>query len=84
MNKKFEDYTEGEFLKFVQDIFEMNTTSDREHELWAIHFGEVTQHPRSWDLIFYPNPGEDNTPLGVVNEVKQWRAANNLPGFKEN
>ncbi|UFH51749.1 bacteriocin immunity protein [Pseudomonas sp. KNUC1026] len=63
--------------------FEMNTTSEKEHERWAIHFGEVTQHPRSWDLIFYPIAGEDNTPSGVVNEVKQWRATNNLPGFKE-
>ncbi|WP_177431651.1 bacteriocin immunity protein, partial [Pseudomonas huaxiensis] len=30
----------------------------------------------------FPPPGSEDSPEGVVNRVKEWRAANNKPGFK--
>ncbi|NQD94293.1 bacteriocin immunity protein, partial [Pseudomonas sp. CrR25] len=31
---------------------------------------------------FYPAAGVDDSPEGVLSEVKKWREANGLPGFK--
>ncbi|UFH48831.1 bacteriocin immunity protein [Pseudomonas sp. KNUC1026] len=84
VSRKLEDYTENEFLKFVTDIYEMNTESDREHQEWMGDFAELVQHPRGWDLIFRYIDGIENTPTGIVAYIKKWRAENNLSGFKEN
>jgi hypothetical protein len=33
-------------------------------------------------LIYYPKPDADDSPEGIVKEVKAWRAANGKAGFK--
>ncbi|EPG2437975.1 bacteriocin immunity protein, partial [Klebsiella pneumoniae] len=33
-------------------------------------------------LIFKPKVGEDSSAKGIVKTVKEWRAANGKPGFK--
>ncbi|MBU4632719.1 bacteriocin immunity protein [Pseudomonas chlororaphis subsp. aurantiaca] len=44
------------------------------------------RHHCSWfagpDLIYYTEEGADNSPEGVTQIVKAWRAANGLSGFK--
>ncbi|WP_036993340.1 bacteriocin immunity protein [Metapseudomonas furukawaii] len=81
------EYTEAEFLSFLREFFE-DTKNLRGAELeryiskLADHFVKVTEHPRGSDLIFYPAPGVDDGPEGLLEEVKKWRAANGLPGFK--
>ncbi|MHC8339549.1 bacteriocin immunity protein [Pseudomonas sp. HLT2-19-2] len=84
---RLEDYTEAEFLLFIREFFEhsnelegeaLNEYTDRLLD----HFEEVTEHPGRSDVIFYPKEGQEDSPEGVLKEVKEWRALNNKPGFK--
>ncbi|QVQ79218.1 bacteriocin immunity protein [Pseudomonas lundensis] len=49
-----------------------------------LHFEKVSEHPAGSDLIYHPEPGADNSPEGVTQIVKEWRASKGLPGFKDN
>ncbi|EIO4563415.1 bacteriocin immunity protein [Vibrio parahaemolyticus] len=83
MNDKLEDYTEAEFLQLVTDIFEANGSEDETDKL-LIHFHKIVGHPLGASLIVDPSVQlEDDSPIGVVNEVKQWRQSKGLPCFKE-
>ncbi|HGO5301500.1 TPA: bacteriocin immunity protein [Vibrio harveyi] len=82
--KSITDYTEAEFLLFVKDIFKENASDSDDvlDELLDV-FEEITEHPDGTDLIYYPKkPGED-TPERIVKIVKDWRASQGLPCFKE-
>lgn len=35
------------------------------------------------DLIYYPRDDREDSPEGIVKEIKEWRAANGKPGFKQ-
>lgn len=82
LNKSFEDYTESEFVEFVEGIFSVSSASEAEMRSWLAHFREVTEYPGGTDILFYPLPGADCSPAGVVSAVRQWRAENGKPGFK--
>lgn len=84
---KLEDYTEAEFLTFLRGFSdfpdelhgkELETYLDR----LLTHFELITEHPGRSDVIFYPKEGQEDSPEGILKEVKEWRAANNKPGFK--
>ncbi|MHC8389794.1 bacteriocin immunity protein [Pseudomonas sp. MDT2-39-1] len=78
------DYTEKEFIKFIQQIRAINKEgSDEELGEVLAQFRSLSGHPDGSDLIFYPEPGADNSAEGVTKTVKEWRAAQGLPGFKE-
>lgn len=81
-NKLISDYTEQEFLGFVADIFDTGARSEEEDVLLVNEFRRLTEHPGGSDLIYYPKGDREDSPAGVVQEVKQWRAANGKPGFK--
>ncbi|HCZ9326320.1 TPA: bacteriocin immunity protein [Pseudomonas aeruginosa] len=38
--------------------------------------------PDGKDLVFYQKEDEEDSPDGVLEGIKEWRAANDLPGFK--
>lgn len=81
------DYTEAEFLALMYELFTDRPDLDgRELERLTIkivtHFEKITEHPDGSDVIYYPPEGADDSPQGVVNRVKEWRAANGKPGFK--
>lgn len=84
---RLEDYTESEFLDFLRELSDggENLTAD-EFDKYMIervkHFEQVTEHPDRSDVIFYPKEGQEDSPEGILKEVKEWRAANNKPGFK--
>ncbi|MCI0913109.1 bacteriocin immunity protein [Pseudomonas putida] len=85
--QRLPDYTEAEFLAFVSDLFEDRTglkgSELEKHRIsTALLFEELTEHPDGCDVIYYPPEGSDDSPQGVVNRVKEWRAANGKPGFK--
>lgn len=42
----------------------------------------MTEHPDRSDVILYPKEGCVSTPEDVLRVIKEWRAANNKPGFK--
>jgi len=82
LKKKISEYTEAEFLKIITDIYNSNTETESEHNELVNHFENITEHPSGTDLIYFPKKGDDNSPQGILNTVKKWRAANGKPGFK--
>lgn len=82
VNKKFEEYTESEFIDFVDKIRNVDFDSEAEHSKAVYEFGQLTEHPDKWDLIYRPKPGADNSTQGIIETIKKWRTANGKPGFK--
>lgn len=84
---RLEDYTESEFLDFLREFFDggENLTAD-DFDKYMIervqHFEMITEHPDRSDVIFYPKEGQEDSPEGILKEIKEWRALNNKPGFK--
>lgn len=84
-NKLISDYTEAEFLKFVDDIYKANADvfkTEAEHTAAILRFEELTEHPDGSDLLYYPRDDREDSPEGIVKVVKEWRAANGKSGFK--
>ncbi|MEH3412314.1 bacteriocin immunity protein [Phytobacter diazotrophicus] len=80
--KKLSDFTEAEFVAWVNKIKTADFPTERKHDDAIYQFSQLTEHPDGHDLIYYPEPGADNSAQGVVNTVKEWRAANGKQGFK--
>ena len=85
--EKLEDYTEAEFLAFLGEFFHQTSglkgqQLEEYRDRLLEHFEFVTEHPGRSDVIFYPKEGQEDSPEGILKEVKEWRAANNKPGFK--
>jgi hypothetical protein len=84
---KLEEYTEEEFLNFIEEI-SANTQNlhgkEREEYVHRLvkHFELVTEHPGKSDVIFYPEDHREDSSKGILTEVKRWRAAAGKPGFK--
>ncbi|PVZ42967.1 bacteriocin immunity protein [Pseudomonas sp. CC120222-01a] len=87
LKEKITDYTEAEFLAVITELYE-NRAGRVGKDLEAfrdeivINFKRLTEHPNGSDVISYPPEGAEKSPQGVVNRVKEWRAANGKPGFK--
>ncbi|WP_353614588.1 bacteriocin immunity protein [Mangrovibacter phragmitis] len=80
--KKISDYTEDEFLDFVRKLFDVGGTTEAEDIQNILEFKRLTEHPDGSDLIYYPREDREDSPEGVVQEVKEWRQKNGKPGFK--
>lgn len=80
--KALSDFTESEFLDFVTGICKDRYATEAEHIEAVLTFEKISEHPSGSDLLYYPEPGVDNTPAGIVKTIKEWRAANGKPGFK--
>lgn len=86
--KFYENYTEQEFLEFLNEFFcnSSEFKGDQYSDLndrMIDHFKKVTEHPKGSDIIYYPDANREDSPQGVLQEVKEWRAKNNKPGFKQ-
>lgn len=87
LKSRYEDYTESEFLALLEDLFDEKPeldaeAHDKETRRIVRHFEAITEHPDGSDLIFYPRDSREDSPAGILEEVKAWRAANGKPGFK--
>ncbi|QMI05586.1 bacteriocin immunity protein [Citrobacter sp. RHB25-C09] len=80
--KQISDYTEEEFLDFVRKIFDVDNTTEAEDIQNILEFKRLTEHPDGSDLIYYPREDREDSPEGVVQEVKEWRQKNGKSGFK--
>lgn len=80
--KSISDYTEAEFLALVVKIFNPDNTTEDEDIQNVLEFESISEHPDGSDVIFYPPKGREDSPQGVVKEVKEWRAKNGKPDFK--
>ncbi|VTP61053.1 Microcin-E2 immunity protein [Serratia rubidaea] len=72
--KRISDYTEAEFLAFVEKLFNVKNTTEEEDIKNIIEFKRLCEHPSGSDLIYYPDDSREDSPEGVVKEVKEWRA----------
>lgn len=82
MSKTIDEMTESEFLNFVTRVCRSDYDTEEEHDDAILEFERLTEHPDGSDLIFYPRDNREDSPAGVVEEVKTWREANGKPGFK--
>ncbi|MGO2714278.1 bacteriocin immunity protein [Pseudomonas helleri] len=85
MARNISDYTEAEFLEFLSGIYNCNNElyqTEDSHIAAVFEFRRLTEHPGGSDLIYYPRENREDSPEGVMKEVKEWRAANGKPGFK--
>ncbi|BBH47957.1 bacteriocin immunity protein [Pseudomonas sp. KU43P] len=83
MKNNYSDYTESEFIEFLQEIYRAN--AEEPDEILApllSHFSTVTEHPSGTDLIYWPESDDQGELEAVLSIVKKWRAANGRPGFK--
>lgn len=80
--KNISDYTEKEFLGLVRKLFNVENTSEQEDVRNILEFKRLSEHPDGSDLIYYPKENREDSPEGVVKEVKEWRKKNGKPGFK--
>jgi len=84
MDKAIPEYTENEFIYALEKLINScGTASDDELAGLLNGFENVTGHPAGSDLIYYPESGADTSAEGITKTIKEWRAANGLPGFKE-
>ncbi|EGL5949946.1 bacteriocin immunity protein [Salmonella enterica] len=81
--KMISDYTEAEFLAFVKRLFNVQNTTEEEDIKNILEFKRLCEHPSGSDLLYYPDDSREDSPEGVVQEVKEWRAKNGKPGFKQ-
>jgi hypothetical protein len=49
----------------------------------VLHFEAVTEHPEGIHGLCNPGDRGEDAPEKVLKAVKEWRAANNKPGFKQ-
>lgn len=84
MEKSISDYTEEQFIKFIEEIImENEADSDEKLDILLDQFRALTGHPDGSDLIYYAPSDDVCTPEAITQTIKAWRAANGLPGFKE-
>ncbi|CNJ90118.1 Colicin-E2 immunity protein [Yersinia aldovae ATCC 35236] len=69
-NKNLSDYTEQEFLSFLKDIYYDAYPSEAEHDEAILRFEELIEHPDGSDLIYYPNDDWEDSPEGILAEIK--------------
>ncbi|EPS8495171.1 bacteriocin immunity protein [Yersinia enterocolitica] len=76
------DYSETEFKKIIEAI--INCEGDEKTQDDNLeHFISITEHPSGSDLIYYSENNNDGSPEAILKEVKEWRAKNGKPGFKQ-
>ncbi|OPE59119.1 bacteriocin immunity protein [Pseudomonas syringae pv. tomato] len=84
MKNDITDYTEDEFVSFMHKLLAENkAATDEILDVLLDQFCEMTGHPDGTDLIYYPEEGSSGSAEDVTRVVKEWRAAEGLPGFKE-
>lgn len=80
--REISDYTETEFLALVRKICAAEGETEEDDNRLVREFKRLTEHPDGSDVIFYPRDDQDDSPEGIVQEIKRWRAKNGKPGFK--
>lgn len=85
LKNSLSEYTQADFIKLLEELAKEDEEAENDDraDVLLLHFEKVSEHPAGSDLIYYPEPGADNSPKGVMQIVKEWRAAQGLLGFKE-
>jgi len=81
--EKLSDYTEAEFLDFLNEIDRAN--DDEPDAVLApllLHFRKITEHPSGINLLYKPASSKDGEPQEILRIVREWRLANGRDSFK--
>ncbi|MBV6827298.1 bacteriocin immunity protein [Pseudomonas sp. PD9R] len=81
-NKPYDQYTETEFLAIINRLFVGDYSSEEELDVLVHQIVDTSEHPNGTDILFYPEQGVENSAMGILNSIKEWRQANSKPGFK--
>lgn len=81
LKSSLSEYTEGEFLELIKEICGAVSTEEYQDELLEC-FIAATGNTVASNWIYYPENGEDDSPEGIMKTLKEWRAAQGLPGFR--
>jgi len=86
--ERLENYTEAEMLDYLREFFEnpqkLEGKALTEHfSQLAKHLIKITAHSEGRDLIFNPPEDREDSPEGVLNEIKRWRKSQGCPLFKK-
>ena len=82
LKANLQDYTEPEFLSFVEKIWAVDVRK-QDHDRLINHFDRIVGHPKGADLLFYPD--DEFTAYSadsVVYYLKEWHAARGTAAFK--
>jgi len=82
LKSKFEDYTESEYAALINRLFQGGFASEEEHDAIVENIVSTSEHPNGTGILYYPEPGVEDSPAGVLEAIKEWRAANGKPVFK--
>ncbi|WP_410737749.1 bacteriocin immunity protein, partial [Citrobacter koseri] len=71
LKQRLEDYTESEFIEFLNEFFENpGNLKGREFESHSNrlvkHFDKIVDHPEGNGLIFYPPDDREDSPQGII------------------
>ncbi|WBM72281.1 bacteriocin immunity protein [Buttiauxella sp. WJP83] len=80
--EKSNDYTESDFLEFINTIYFAKARNENEHDFNIEEFERITEHPAGSDLFYFPEEGKSG-PIEIFNEIKRWRKSHGLPLFKD-
>lgn len=80
--RKFEEYTETEYVALINRLVDGDYSSEREHDAIVDNIVSTSEHPNGTGVLYYPEEGVEDSPAGVLKAIKEWRAANGKPGFK--
>lgn len=75
------EYSEHEFLEIIKEFWDGDMTEAEENE-FVQRFSEIIEHPEKSNLLFYPPGSRDDSPEGVVDELKRWYREQGIAGFK--
>ncbi|QAY89814.1 bacteriocin immunity protein [Pseudomonas sp. ACM7] len=82
LRSTLEEYTEDKYLDLVECLFEGNYSSEAEHDAIVENIVLTSEHPDGTGVLYDPREGVEDSPIGVINAIKQWRSANGKPNFK--
>jgi hypothetical protein len=83
MKKAISDFTETEFIAFVNTVLPANTGPDEILDPLLFEFERLSEHPAGSDLIYWPEDmSKTPTAESITETVKTWRESNGLLGFK--
>jgi hypothetical protein len=84
--REFSDYTEQEFFDFIVGIYNFDSQlypTEKAHTNAALEFERLVAHPLGLSLIAHPQKyGMKDAPEEILRVVKEWRAEQGLPGFR--
>ena len=84
MKRTISDFTEVEFITFINTVLAANTSPDEILDPLLFEFERLSEHPAGSDPIYWPEDmSKTPTAESITETVKKWREANGLPGFKQ-